>query len=178
VNFNKVIFNQAKLNETKTSQANLNKVKSKQVKIKHQKHFKIRKTEQAFEMRQIKTFSIIKLIIKLNNNDHVFLINLKHVSVDDFMFNSINLNHLTNIYVFSLPEILAEYQNLIEVFFKTNTDKLPLHHSHIDHHISLKEEFKSVYNSIYNLSEMELSVLKKYLKKNLNKEFIHSFMSF
>jgi hypothetical protein len=81
-----------------------------------------------------------------------------------------------NVYILSLSEISAKYQNLTEVFFKVNADKLSSHCDHVDHYISLEKEFKSVYNLIYNLLKTELFILKKYLKKNLDKEFICSFI--
>jgi hypothetical protein len=115
---------------------------------------------------------VIKLTMKLNNNNHMFLMNLKHMSINDFMFNSVNLNHLTNIYVLSPSEISAKYQDLMEVFFKVNINKLSPHWDYINHHIPLEEKFKSVYDFIYNLSKTEFSVMKKHLKKNLEKGFI------
>jgi hypothetical protein len=101
--------------------------------------------------------------------------NLEHISVNEFTLNSVNLNHLMNIYIFSPSEIFVKYQNLTEVFFKVNTDKLPSHWNHVNHHIPLEEEFKPVYNPIYNLSEIKFSVMKEHLKENFEKEFIHPF---
>jgi hypothetical protein len=127
MNLNSVNFNQVKLSEMKTSKTNLNQMKSKQVKIKHQKHLKTEKTRLTLKVKQIRTSFVIKLTTKLNSNNHVFLMNLKYMLIDDFMLNSVNLNHLTNTYISSSSEISAEYQNLMKIFFKVNTDKLSSH---------------------------------------------------
>jgi hypothetical protein len=61
------------------------------------------------------------------------------------------------------------------VFFKKKADILSSHRKH-DHRIESKtdKEEKHDYASLYNLSEEELQLIKKYLKEHLNKEFIES----
>src|SRR5881394_6564 len=49
---------------------------------------------------------------------------------------------------------------------------LPQHRGHLDHHIPLEDGAKPVFGPIYNLSELELKVLKKYVEDNLKKRFI------
>ena len=68
--------------------------------------------------------------------------------------------------------ISQEYKNLTEIFSEKKVNILSLHHDWFDHSITLKKNFKSVYESIYNLSEMELFVLKFYIEKYIMKEFI------
>jgi hypothetical protein len=69
----------------------------------------------------------------------------------------------------------SEYHDFLNVFFKKKTNILSLHRKH-DHRIKLKKnhESKHEYASLYNLSENELLLIKKYLKKHLDKEFIKS----
>ena len=69
------------------------------------------------------------------------------------------------------------YKNLIEVFSKKESQTLPPHRDHLDHHIPLEKDIKSIFDLIYNLSELELKVLKEYIQDNLKKEFIHPFIS-
>jgi hypothetical protein len=65
------------------------------------------------------------------------------------------------------------------VFFKEKADILSSHKKH-DHRIELKKEKKSEheYASLYNLSEKELLLVKKYLKEHLGKDFIESSTAF
>jgi hypothetical protein len=66
-----------------------------------------------------------------------------------------------------------EYHDFLNVFSKKKTNILSSHKKH-DHRIKLKKEYESEheYASLYNLSEEELLLIKKYLKEHLNKEFI------
>jgi hypothetical protein len=65
------------------------------------------------------------------------------------------------------------------VFFKEKADILSSHRKH-DHRIELKKEKESEheYASLYNLSERELLLVKKYLKEHLDKDFIESSIAF
>jgi hypothetical protein len=73
----------------------------------------------------------------------------------------------------------SEYHDFLNVFFKKKTDILSSHRKH-DHLIKLKKnhESKHEYASLYNLSEEELLLIKKYLKEHLNKDFIKSSIAF
>ncbi len=79
--------------------------------------------------------------------------------------------------------ILFEYHDFLNVVFKEKANILSSHKKH-DHRIKLEKnhEFRHEYASLYNLSEKELLLVKKYLKKHLNKELIEfstiSYISF
>jgi hypothetical protein len=69
----------------------------------------------------------------------------------------------------------SEYHDFLDVFVKKKTNILSSHRKH-DHRIKLKKNHESEheYASLYNLSENELLLIKKYLKEHLDKEFIES----
>jgi hypothetical protein len=71
--------------------------------------------------------------------------------------------------------VLFEYHDFLNVFFKEKADILSSHRKH-DHRIKLEKyhEFDHEYAFLYNLSEEELLLIKKYLKEHLNKNFIES----
>jgi hypothetical protein len=71
--------------------------------------------------------------------------------------------------------ISFEYHDFLNVFFKEKTDILSSHRKH-DHRIELEKDHESnhEYASLYNLSEKELLLIKKYLKEHLDKNFIES----
>src|SRR5947207_15795238 len=69
------------------------------------------------------------------------------------------------------------YKNLFEIFFKKELEFLSSYQDHLDHHISLKKNIKSIFDFIYNLFELEFKILKKYIQDKLKKELIHSFIS-
>ncbi len=68
-----------------------------------------------------------------------------------------------------------EYHDFRNVFFKEKANILSFHKKH-DHRIELEKDHESdhEYTFLYNLSEEKLLLIKKYLKKHLNKEFIES----
>ncbi len=68
-----------------------------------------------------------------------------------------------------------EYHDFLNVFFKEKANILSSHRKH-DHRIELEKDHESdhEYAFLYNLSEEKLLLIKKYLKKHLNKEFIES----
>jgi hypothetical protein len=69
----------------------------------------------------------------------------------------------------------SKYHDFLNVFFKKKADILSSHRKH-DHRIKLEKDHESdhEYASLYNLSEEELLLVKKYLKEHLNKKFIES----
>jgi len=69
-------------------------------------------------------------------------------------------------------EISPEYSDFADVFSKANANKLPPHRQHLDHSIPLKEGAKLQFGPIYNLSEVELEILKEYIETNLRKGLI------
>ncbi len=64
-------------------------------------------------------------------------------------------------------------------FQKKKTNILLFHKKH-DYRIKLEKDHESnhEYASLYNLSKNELLLIKKYLKKHLNKDFIESSIAF
>ena len=64
-----------------------------------------------------------------------------------------------------------KYQEFQEMFKKKAYEKLP-EHQDCDHKIPLEGGKKPTYEPIYALSETKLKALRKYLDKNLKKEFI------
>ncbi len=80
-----------------------------------------------------------------------------------------------NVVVDSKSVISFEYHDFLNVFFKEKTDIFFSHRKH-DHRIELEKDHESdhEYAFLYNLSEDELLLMKKYLKKHLNKSFIES----
>jgi hypothetical protein len=70
------------------------------------------------------------------------------------------------------PEIPEEYRDLADVFSKAKADQLPPHRGSLDHSIPLEEGAKPSFGPIYNLSELELQVLKEYIDEHLSKGFL------
>jgi hypothetical protein len=75
--------------------------------------------------------------------------------------------------------VSSEYHDFLNVFFKQKADILSSHRKH-DHRIKLKKDHESdhEYASLYNLSEEELLLIKKYFKEHLDKNFIESSIAF
>ena len=69
-------------------------------------------------------------------------------------------------------EILKKFAEITD---EKKTYELFAHESD-DHSIDLKSNKKSLYESIYSLSENELTILKAYLNKHLKNDFIKSFI--
>jgi hypothetical protein len=76
----------------------------------------------------------------------------------------------------SSKEIFEKYKDFANVFDKINVNKL-LEHDLQDHAINTKNKMSS-FESIYNLSMIELELLKEYFDEFLIKEFIVFFSSF
>jgi len=64
-----------------------------------------------------------------------------------------------------------EYHDFLDVFSRELTDTLSERRSY-DHKIQLQKSKTSIFESLYDMSQDELRVLKKYLKDNLVKGFI------
>jgi hypothetical protein len=69
--------------------------------------------------------------------------------------------------------ILAKYHDFLNVFSKKKADILLLHKKH-DHRIKLEKKKTHEYVSLYNMLDEEFLLIKKYLQKHLNKNFIKS----
>ncbi len=85
----------------------------------------------------------------------------------------------SNIVTDSKSVIFCEYHDFLNVFFKEKANVISSHRKH-DHRIELLFEKKKdhEYAFLYNLSEEELQLIKKYLKEHLNKDFIESSTAF
>ncbi len=82
------------------------------------------------------------------------------------------MNHIIN--VFKTQTLLIELKEYKDVFLIKNVDKLLLHENH-DHAIEITA--KSSYESLYNLLNTELTILRQYLNDVLAKEWIKHFIS-
>ena len=104
-----------------------------------------------------------------NKNVKVYLVNQIHIDPEDQVYlfhvysNPINAGSLPNI-----------YHDLNNIFAETSPDQFifPPHCGELDYYIDLKPGSKPIYRSIYNLSECELSTLKKYINDNLKLDCI------
>ena len=77
---------------------------------------------------------------------------------------------------FSLKEIKAklhfDFHNLLQTFNLITTKNLSFHHFY-DHKIDFVDDSHTIQNRIYSLFYLKLMKLKKYLEKNLRKNFIN-----
>jgi hypothetical protein len=69
--------------------------------------------------------------------------------------------------------ISSEYHDFLDVFFKKKANILSSHKKH-DHRIEIEIKKSHEYAFLYNMSEDELLLIKKYLQKHLNKRFIET----
>jgi sugar-specific transcriptional regulator TrmB len=79
----------------------------------------------------------------------------------------------SKIMINSKSVMLAKYHDFLNVFSKKKVDILSSHRKH-DHRIELEKDKTHEYVSLYNMSEEELLLIKKYLQEHLNKDFIES----
>ncbi len=80
-------------------------------------------------------------------------------------------------FVDSVTLLLFEYHDFLDVFSRELTNILPERRLY-DHKIQLQKSKTSIFESLYDMSQDELRVLKKYLKNNLIKGFIQVSSSF
>jgi hypothetical protein len=101
---------------------------------------------------------------------------IRHVEKGNLVFlifvNPIPKAELNSLMSGKAPEIPECYRNLAHVFSESESIMLPLHRGHLDHHIRLEDGAKPMFGPIYNLSELELKVLKTYLAKKMKMGFI------
>jgi len=74
-------------------------------------------------------------------------------------------------FVDSVTLLLFEYHDFLDVFSRELMNILPERRFY-DHKIQLQKSKTSIFESLYDMSQDELRVLKKYLKNNLIKDFI------
>jgi len=97
----------------------------------------------------------------------LIMYNIVEESTVEYQMKVMNnlMNYITNALEIQLLLIkLKEYE---DVFLTKNVDKLSLHENH-DHAIEITA--KLLYNSLYNLLNTELMILKQYLNNVLTKE--------
>jgi hypothetical protein len=129
-------------------------------------HEKSTDEESTIEIHSIAVASFN--ILSRQKNVEIFVVFMKNLKIQ---LKKQDSNTMTD----SKSVISFEYHDFLNVFFKEKTDILSSHKKH-DHCIELEKDHESEheYASLYNLSENELLLIKKYLKKHLNKEFIES----
>ncbi len=71
----------------------------------------------------------------------------------------------------SVTILSFKYFKFLNVFFKKNVDILSLHQAH-DHVIHLKKDAQFSIFALYDMSCDEILELRRYLNKNLSKDFI------
>lgn len=72
-----------------------------------------------------------------------------------------------------IKKLLIKYHHYFNIFFRVDPNILLLHHFY-NHKISLMKKKNSLWDFLYSIFLDKLRVLKKYLEKNLNKEFIRA----
>ena len=82
----------------------------------------------------------------------------------------------SNTLKFRDSDLLKEYKHYKKVFYKTKAKTLPSHWP-LDHAINIKAGKTPPFEPLYNLSELELKVLKNYININLTNSFISSLTS-
>jgi hypothetical protein len=128
-------------------------------------HEKSTNEESIIEIHSITVASFNTLSRQRNVKIFVFMKNLE-----------IQLKKQDNNKVIDSKSVMSsKYHDFLNVFFKKKADILSSHRKH-DHRIELEKDHESnhEYASLYNLSEEELLLIKKYLKEHLNKSFIES----
>jgi hypothetical protein len=122
---------------------------------------------------KIHSITIASFYILFRQKDvKIFVVSMKNLKIQLKKQESNTLIDFKSIVFF-------EYHDFLNVFFKKKADILSFHKKH-DHRIKLEKdhEFDHEYASLYNFSEKELLLIKKYLKKHLNKSFIESSIAF
>ncbi len=93
------------------------------------------------------------------------------VSMKNF---DIQLKKQENSVITDLKSVVSiEYHDFLNVFSKEKIDVLSSHRKH-DYRIELKKNNIHEYAFLYNMSKKEFLLIKKYLQKHLNKNFIKS----
>jgi len=95
------------------------------------------------------------------------MINIIEESIIEYQVKAMNnmISHITN--ASEMQTLLIELKEYKDVFLTESVDKLLLHEDH-DHAIEITAE--SSYESLYNLLNTELVILRQYLNNVLAKE--------
>jgi len=121
----------------------------------------------------LSTFSSSKHLKIYAINSASFLQLARKKNHDLFIIFMRNINKALKItsFVDFVMLLLFEYHNFLNVFSCKLMNILPEQHFY-DHKIQLQKSKTSIFESLYNMSQDELQILKKYLKNNLIKDFI------
>jgi len=154
----------------------------------HSKIFKMLKhsvsfiQKESFLIQNINVTSFQALVKrKKKNQTEIFAMFVKDIDREIIYNTQCELNVIN---VFSVNEttqnledikvkLSLRYQNFLDVFDRAQADKLSSHHSY-DHKIKLTSDATSSRCRAYWMSFYKLQKVKKYLNKNLFKEFIIS----
>ena len=112
------------------------------------------------------------MIKRIQKDDLITLIFLNlffHEKINFININSDANSDANSDFLNNISEIPEYYKDLAEMFSKKKFYTLSSHRDHLDHHIPLEKNTKSIFNSIYNLLEIELKVLKNYIEEKLVK---------
>ncbi len=122
--------------------------------------------ENAIEIYSI-TIALFNILSRQKNVE-IFVVFMKNLKIQ---LKKQDNNKVTD----SKSIMSSKYHDFLDVFFKKKTEILSSHRKH-DHRIKLEKnhESKHEYAFLYNLSKYKLLLIKKYLKENLDKEFIES----
>jgi hypothetical protein len=132
-------------------------------------HEKSTDEESIIEIHSITVASFNTLFRQ--KNVEIFVVFMKNLKIQLKKQNNNTINDSKSI-------MSSKYHDFLNVFFQKKNDILSSHRKH-DHRIKFEKNHESnhEYVSLYNLSKNELLLMKKYLKKHLNKEFIESNMT-
>ncbi len=119
------------------------------------------------------TSSLLKHLKIYAINNASFLRLARKKNHDLFIIFMRNIDKALKItsFVDSVTLLLLEYHDFLDVFSYKLMNIL-FERCLYDHKIQLQKSKTSIFESLYNMSQDELQVLKKYLKNNLIKDFI------
>ncbi len=153
--------------------SNASKILKRSVSIIQKKSFSIQNIDvvsfQVLVKRKKKNqIKIFAMFIEDIDREIVYNTQCKLNVIDIFSVNETTQN-LEDIKV----KLSSKYQDFLDVFDRAQADKLSSHHSY-DHKIELTSDVTSFRCWAYQMSLYKLQKVKKYLNKNLFKEFIIS----
>jgi hypothetical protein len=91
----------------------------------------------------------------------IFAVSMKNLNIQLKKQDSKEVTDLKSV-------VFVEYCDFLNVFSKKKADILSFHRKH-DHRIEREKEKTHEYASLYNMSDDELLLVKKYLQEHLNK---------
>ena len=117
--------------------------------------------------------------IALDSEHETFIVYIAALSID--LGDEMYLLKRTQIAYLKVDEALikipSEYADFADVFFPKLGTELPKYPRINDHAIVFVDDQQLPYGPIYNLSPVELEILKAYIKNNLANGFIRPFKS-